>query len=119
MSPAKRELILAALVFFALPVLAELVLRAARVPFDAQLYGPDCALGWRLRPGASGRVSTETPQWVRINSRGFRDRERTFEKPADTFRIAVLGNSWTEALQVPKRKRTRQSWNSNSTIESA
>src|SRR5579883_2647859 len=92
------------LVFFALPVLAELVLRAARVPFDAQLYGPDCALGWRLRPGASGRVSTETPQWVRINSRGFRDRERTFEKPADTFRIAVLGNSWTEALQVPQEK---------------
>src|SRR5579883_643521 len=53
MSPAKRELILAALVFFALPVLAELVLRAARVPFDAQLYGPDCALGWHQQPRIS------------------------------------------------------------------
>src|SRR5262249_2566845 len=29
------------------------------------------------------------------------DRERPIEKPARTIRIAVLGNSWTEALQVP------------------
>ena len=79
-------------------------MRAAGVPFDAQLYGPDRELGWVLRPGASGRVSTETPQQVRINSRGFRDTERTYEKPVGTYRIAVLGNSWTEALQVPQNK---------------
>jgi hypothetical protein len=104
MPPTKRELLLAAAVFLALPLLAEVALRAARVPFDAQLYGPNRELGWVLRPGAGGRVSTETPQWVRINSRGFRDIERAEEKPADTYRIAVLGNSWTEALQVPQSK---------------
>ncbi|HUL32874.1 MAG TPA: SGNH/GDSL hydrolase family protein [Candidatus Eisenbacteria bacterium] len=101
MEPSKKELILAVAVFLALPIVAELALRVARVPFDAQLYGPDRELGWVLRPGASGLVSTETPQFVHINSHGFRDRERTYEKPANTFRIAILGNSWTEALQLP------------------
>jgi hypothetical protein len=101
MPPTKKELLLAALVLLSLPVLAEVALRVARVPFDAQLYAPDRELGWSLRPGASGRVSTETPRFVQINNEGFRDVERSYEKPADTVRIAVLGNSWTEALQVP------------------
>jgi len=104
MPPTKKELILAALVLLALPALAELALRLSRVPFDAQLYGPNRQLGWSLLPGASGLVSTETPQFVRINAHGFRDRERSYDKPPDTFRIAVLGNSWTEALQVPLDK---------------
>src|SRR5260370_13892830 len=101
MPPTKKELFLAALVFLALPAVGEIALRVARLQFDAQLYGPSQARGWILRPGASGIVSTETRQLVRINSRGFRDEERVYEKPANTFRIAVLGNSWTEALQVP------------------
>jgi hypothetical protein len=101
MPPTKKELILAALVLLSLPLLAEIALRVAHVPFDAQLYAPDRQLGWHLRPGASGLVSTETPRFVQINSHGFRDVERTYEKPAETVRIAVLGNSWTEALQVP------------------
>ncbi len=104
MPPTKRELILAALVLLGLPLLGELALRVAHVPIDAQLYAPDRELGWVLRPGASGRVSTETPQWVHINSHGFRDAERDYEKPAGTYRIAVLGNSWTEALQVSQEK---------------
>lgn len=104
MPPTKRELLLAAAVFFALPLMAELALRVAAVPFDVQLYGPDRELGWVLRSGVSGRASTETPQWVRINSHGFHDTERNYAKPADTYRIAILGNSWTEALQVPQGK---------------
>jgi hypothetical protein len=104
MPPTKRELLLACAVFLALPILAELALRLAHVPFDVQLYGPNRQLGWVLRPGITGRVSTETPQVVHINGKGFRDVERDLEKPANTYRIAVLGNSWTEALQVPQEK---------------
>src|SRR5215831_18858786 len=104
MPPTKKELLLACAVFLTLPIVAELALRVARVPFDAQLYAPDRGLGWVLRPGITGRVSTETPQIVHVSSQGFRDAERSYEKPADTFRIAVLGNSWTEALQVPLHK---------------
>jgi hypothetical protein len=104
MPPTKKELVLAVLVFLTLPVLGELALRAAHVHFDAQLYGPDRERGWILRPGASGVVSIETRQFVRINTHGFRDEERSYEKSANTFRIAVLGNSWTEALQVPLEK---------------
>lgn len=101
MTATKKELMLAALVMLAFAILGEVALRVARVQFDAQLYGPDRELGWVLRAGARGVVSTETKQYVRINSHGFHDLEREYEKPANTIRIAVLGNSWTEALQVP------------------
>jgi hypothetical protein len=104
MPPTKKELILAAVVMLALPIIAEVVLRAAHVRFDPQLYTADQKLGWSLRPGAEGVVVGETSQYIRINTHGFRDRERTFDKPWNTIRIAVLGNSWTEALQVPLEK---------------
>lgn len=104
MPPTKKELLLAVLVFLAIPVLGEICLRVAGAHFDAQLYGPNRERGWGLRPGASGFVSTETRQLVRINSNGFHDEERSREKPANTIRVAVLGNSWTEALQVPLEK---------------
>lgn len=104
MPPTKKELLFAALVFLAIPVFGELALRMAGVHFDAQLYAPDRQRGWKLHPGASGFVSTETRQLIHINSNGFHDEERSHEKPANTIRIAVLGNSWTEALQVPLEK---------------
>lgn len=39
-----------------------------------------------------------------INSHGFRDYERTYEKRPGVFRILVLGDSYVEALQVPLDK---------------
>lgn len=101
MPPTKKELILAALVLLAIPLIAEVALRMARFPFEPQLYEADRGRGWTLRPGAEGVVAVETRQRVRINGLGFHDRERSYEKSPDTIRIALLGNSWTEALQVP------------------
>src|SRR5271163_1915378 len=104
MPPTKKELILAALVALVLPALADVALRIGHVQFNSQLYTANQQRGWALRPSAEGLVADETRQYVRINSHGFRDLERSYEKQADTIRIAVLGNSWTEAMQVPLDK---------------
>lgn len=56
--------------------------------------------GVSLRPGAEGMAHTENEVYVRVNSQGFHDVEHTKEKPANAFRIAVLGDSFTEAMQV-------------------
>jgi hypothetical protein len=61
---------------------------------------PDPVLGYRHVPGAQLRWTEEGDGLIKINSRGHRDAERTLEKPPGTFRIAVLGDSMTEAVQV-------------------
>ena len=104
MPPTKKELILAAVVMLALPIVAEVALRLGNVQFDPQLYTADQQRGWALRASAEGVVIGETKQYVRVNNHGFRDADRNYEKAANPVRIAVLGNSWTEALQVPLEK---------------
>jgi hypothetical protein len=37
---------------------------------------------------------------VRVSDAGFRDREHTLDKPDDVFRVAVLGDEQSEAMQV-------------------
>ncbi|HTW88395.1 MAG TPA: SGNH/GDSL hydrolase family protein [Candidatus Binataceae bacterium] len=61
----------------------------------------DSAAGWNLRPGASGYYGREGGSYVRINRGGFRGPERPLAKPPGTFRVAMLGDSYTEAIQVP------------------
>jgi hypothetical protein len=67
-------------------------------------YQPDDRLGWSMRPGVAGTFTAEGHAEVRVNSAGFRDREHALEKPAGTYRIAVLGDSYSEAMQVPLDK---------------
>jgi lysophospholipase L1-like esterase len=80
--------------------LAEGVLRIAGVSYP-NFYRPDPDLGWALTPGASGWWKKEGNAFVRINADGERDVPHPLEKPPGTLRIAVLGDSCTEALQVP------------------
>jgi hypothetical protein len=81
----------------------ELALRAAGFSSLAW-YRADPQLGWALRPGVSGWFTEEGRSFVRINSAGMRDREHAVEKGEDVYRIAVLGDAFSEGMQVPLDK---------------
>lgn len=54
-------------------------------------------LVWKYRPSASGETWGTT---IQTNAHGFRDRNRSFERPADGLRIAFAGDSVTLGLGV-------------------
>lgn len=81
-------------------LIAEAALRIANHWYP-YFFRFDAATGWSLRPGASGYYNREGRAWVTINREGLRGPERSRVKPADTFRVAMLGDSYTEAIQVP------------------
>ncbi len=69
-----------------------------------RFWEPDRLLGARLIAGASGWWTQEEREFVtpiEINSEGRRDVERPREKPEGVVRVLVLGDSFTEAMQVP------------------
>src|ERR1044072_1533338 len=80
-------------------VVAEIALRVAGYSYP-EFYQLDETRGVSLRPGAEGWYRKEGESYVRINSDGLRDVEHAAAKPEDTFRIAILGDSYCEALQV-------------------
>ena len=61
------------------------------------LYVEDPAVGKRMRPGWTGD-EFEAP--VTINSKGLRNPEIPYEKPANTYRILALGDSWTFGFRM-------------------
>ena len=81
-------------------LLAECSLRVAGVSYPLYYY-PDDFLGARLRPRFAGWYRREGRAFFRVNRFGFRDREHAVAKPVNTVRVAVLGDSFAEALQVP------------------
>ena len=83
--------------------LGEIYLRIAGISYPIFIT-VDQYRGWALIPGASGWHREEGEAYVRINSDGWRDRERSQVKPENTLRIAILGDSFTEARQVPLEK---------------
>lgn len=66
----------------------------------ALVWQPDPQLGWRHIPGARRLWTEEGRGLIEINQLGFRDRKRTIDKAGNMFRIAVFGDSMTEAVQV-------------------
>src|SRR5690348_9490021 len=63
-------------------------------------YEPDPAFGWRLRPERGGWYTEEGRGYVWISPAGFRDRSHTVAKPKGTYRVAVLGGSYAEAMPL-------------------
>ena len=84
-------------------LLAEGALRLLGVEYPA-FFQQDAHLGSVLRPGAQAWFRGEGRSWVSISADGLRDRDHSIEKPPGTFRIAMLGDSMTEALQVSRER---------------
>ena len=82
-------------------LLTEVMLRVLGIAYPLP-YLPDVYVGSRLQPGFSAWFTEEGRAYVQVNRAGFRDREHELKKPADTFRIAVLGDSFAEAVQVSR-----------------
>lgn len=89
--------VLAALLLF------EILLRG--IGYSAPIwYQPDPQLGWTLRPGIAAWAIREGRGYVEVNAAGWRDQDHPLDKPANIYRIAVLGDSYAEAMQVSREE---------------
>jgi len=63
---------------------------------------PDEEIGYRFIPNCEYWHNRENDHPIRgrMNNYGWRDDEWTLEKPENTYRVAVLGDSFVEAFQV-------------------
>lgn len=91
----------AALAALAVVVVLEVVLRV--VGYSApEWYELDPVLGWRLHPHRHGWfIADGVKSPVHTTPTGFRDREHMLDKPDGVYRIAVLGDEYSEAMAVP------------------
>lgn len=86
--------------------LVDLLLGAAEPACPRDLYVNDGHVGWRHRPGVERTfVDCSSPRSefrtrVRFDANGFRGPGRDTARQPGTFRILLLGDSFTEALQV-------------------
>jgi lysophospholipase L1-like esterase len=80
-------------------LIAEGFMRVVGLTYPS-FWEPDPELGWRHLKEASRHFTDEGNAFVTTNSLGQRDEERQFDKDPGTYRIAVFGDSLTEAVQV-------------------
>jgi hypothetical protein len=83
--------------------IADIGLRVANRWFP-YFYCSDAYRGWGLMPGARGWYRREGAAYVRINRDGFRGPDYPRRKAPGTVRVAVIGDSYVEAIQVPEDK---------------
>ena len=75
---------------------------------------PDRQLGWKLVPNSlftytgAHWYEREYKTQIKINSLGFRDKERTIKKQKDLTRLVVIGDSSVAAFEVPFEKTPTQ-----------
>jgi hypothetical protein len=80
-------------------VLGEGALRVVGFSYP-NFWRPDPVVGTVLAPGMEGWQRDEGSAYVKVSAQGLRDRDHAVAKPAGTYRIAVLGDSYAEAMQV-------------------
>jgi len=93
----KRAAIAAAAVFLVVEVALRIIGYAA-----PSWYQLDTKLGWTLKRHKHGWYFAGGERIaIYINSAEMRDREHPLDKPAGVYRIAVLGDEYSEAFDVP------------------
>ncbi len=80
-------------------IIGEIALRIMQISYPS-FYQADPYRGHALIPGISGWWKHEGKAWVSVNKDGLRDKDYAKEKPENTLRIAVIGDSFAEAIQV-------------------
>ena len=80
-------------------IIAEIGLRIVGISYPS-FYQVDEYRGHALIPNFSDWWVSEGKGYVSINSDGLRDKEHSTTKPENTYRIAVIGDSFSEAIQV-------------------
>ncbi|MGI9293914.1 MAG: alginate O-acetyltransferase AlgX-related protein [Pseudomonadales bacterium] len=82
-------------------LLSEVTVRAVGAGPEL-VYKPNPYYGWSHTANDEFARNTEGREvTIRINSQGLRDSEHTYAKSSDFYRILILGDSFTEAFQVP------------------
>ena len=82
-------------------IFSETAIRVLPITFRSfPRYQPDRICGSILQPGSDGWQQKEGRVYISVNRQGFRDIDHAKQKPARTIRIAVLGDSYAEAVQV-------------------
>ncbi len=76
-------------------------------PFYPSLVYPNEQLGFTLKPDTKGRVTNLLAEFdtaEEVNHEGFRDVDWSLGKQPNIYRIAFLGDSFTEAHQVAEKE---------------
>lgn len=81
-------------------VVMEAALRALGISYP-EFHRLDDQRGWAPRAHVAGWWTKEGKAYLRYNGAGFRDRDHAVTKPEGVFRLAVLGDSFTEARALP------------------
>jgi hypothetical protein len=96
-----RNLLLVGLAVLVALLICELVLRLLGVSYPVFVW-TDPIRGVAHIPGAQGgRVLPDGHRWIEINRDGWRGPDVALEHPPGTLRIALLGDSFIEAFEVP------------------
>mgnify|MGYP005845191853 CR=1 FL=1 len=84
-------------------LLVEGLLRLAQVAYPAFDRPTPGLRRWGI-PDAEGWAVGESRTWVKLNVQGARDVDHEIAKPANTLRIVVVGDSYTDAFEVEREE---------------
>jgi lysophospholipase L1-like esterase len=98
-----RNLLLVGAAVLASLLLCELLLRLLGVSYPVFVW-MDPVRGVVHIPGAKSARLYQGHSWIEINSDGMRGPDVALKPPPGTFRIALLGDSFIEAFEVPFEK---------------